>query len=76
MTIYSTPTCVYCKATKKLFDEHNVQYSEKDVAVDLEARNEMVHKSGQLGVPVVDIDGQIVIGYNKAKLFELLKIAE
>ena len=55
---------------------HGVQYEEKNVAVDEEARNMMVEKSGQLGVPVIEIDNAIVIGYNKAKLSELLKINE
>lgn len=73
--IYSTPTCVYCRAAKKFFADHNVQYEEKDVLTDIPARQEMVDKSGQLGVPVIDIDGQIVVGFNKQKLAELLHIS-
>ena len=72
--IYSTPSCVYCKMAKEFFKEHSVDYQEKDVWVDEKARDEMIAKSNQLGVPVIDIDGNIVIGFNKPKLSELLSI--
>jgi len=74
VTIYTTPTCVYCKAAKDFFKEHNVEYDEKDVAVDEQAREAMVEKSGQLGVPVIDVKGNIVIGFDEAKLSELLGV--
>lgn len=72
VTIYTTPTCAYCKMTKEFFKENNITYAEKDVSQDTSAREEMLNKSGQMGVPVIDIDGQIVIGFNKAKLSQLL----
>ena len=72
--IYTTPTCVYCKQSKELFQKNGIQYKELNVASDQAAREEMVNKSGQLGVPVIDIDGKIVIGYDEAKLKELLEI--
>jgi len=74
ITIYTTPTCVYCKATKQFFAEHDVEYKEFDVSQDTEARTMMIQKSGQLGVPVIDIDGQVIIGFNKKRFAELLKI--
>lgn len=74
--IYTTPSCVYCKMAKELFHAHNVAYEEKDVAIDEQAQGEMIDKSGQMGVPVIDIDGQIVIGYDKDMLKELLGIKE
>lgn len=74
ITIYSTPTCVYCKMAKAMFDKNNVAYEEKDVAIDAKAREEMVNKSGQLGVPVIDIDGKIVVGFDEARLKELTGI--
>lgn len=74
VTIYTTPTCVYCKMTKEFFKENKVEYSEKNVAEDAAAREEMIQKSGQMGVPVVDVDGQYVVGFDKAKLSELLGI--
>ena len=74
VTIYTTPNCVYCQMTKEFFKQNNVVYDEKDVSVDEKAREEMVEKSGQLGVPVVDISGKIIIGFNKEILLELLGI--
>lgn len=72
--IYTTPTCVYCKMTKEFFAKHNVKYEEANVAVDAKAREEMVQKSGQLGVPVIDVNGEIVVGFDQQKLSELLKV--
>lgn len=72
--IYTTPSCVYCKMTKEFFGKNNVQYEEKNVATDAEARNEMVQKSGQMGVPVVDVDGKLIIGFDEPKLREALGI--
>lgn len=72
VTIYTTPTCVYCKAAKEFFQAHNIQYQEKDVAQDEQAREYMVQKSGQMGVPVIDVNGKIVIGFDEPKLSRLL----
>jgi len=74
VTIYTTPTCVYCKMTKAFFKENNVQYEEKDVSADRVAADEMIQKSGQMGVPVIDIDGQILTGFDKEGLSRLLNI--
>jgi len=70
----STPTCVYCKLTKAFFDENKISYKEKDVTEDSSALDEMTKKSGQLGVPVTDIDGKITVGFDKGRLSELLNI--
>lgn len=72
VTIYSTPSCVYCKMAKEYFAEHQVAYADKNVLTDLPAREEMVKKSGQLGVPVIDIDGQIIVGFDKSAIEKLL----
>lgn len=72
--IYTTPSCVFCKMTKDFFKSNNVQYQEFDVASDVKAREEMIQKSGQFGVPVTDIDGNLIIGFDRARLTELLKI--
>lgn len=74
VTIYTTPTCVYCKGAKDFFAENNIEYKEVDVAQDEKAREDMVQKSGQLGVPVIDIDGKVVVGFDKSKLSELLSL--
>jgi len=72
--IYTTPTCVFCKMTKKFFDAHHIQYEEKNVLSDLKAREEMVQKSGQMGVPVIDVEGEIVVGFDVDTLSRLLEI--
>lgn len=74
VTIYSTPTCVFCHMAKEYFKQHKVEYTEKDVTEDEKALHEMVSKSGQLGVPVIDIDGQITIGFDQPRIASLLKI--
>ena len=74
VVIYSTPTCVYCRMAKAYFAANNVAYTEKNVASDSAAREEMVKKSGQLGVPVIDIDGEITVGFDEERLKGLLKI--
>ena len=60
--------------TKEFLDENKIGYNAVDVTVDEIARNEMIEKSGQMGVPVIDIDGQILVGFNKEKLSEILTI--
>lgn len=72
--IYSTPSCVYCKMAKEFFTEHNVQYEDKNVAVDATAREEMVKKSEQMGVPVIDIEGEILVGFDEEALQKSLGI--
>lgn len=70
--IYTTPSCVYCKMAKDYFKANNVEYSEVNVVVDDAAREEMIKKSGQLGVPVIDVDGKIFIGFNKNEIAKAL----
>jgi glutaredoxin-like YruB-family protein len=72
VAIYSTPTCTYCKAAKMLFAEHQIPYVEYDVSVDLARRQELIEKSGQLGVPVITIDDQVVVGFDERRLERLL----
>lgn len=76
VTIYTTPTCVWCKRTKEFFKQHNVSYEEKDVSADEQLAHEMIEKSGQMAVPVVDIDGEIVVGFNEPVLKKLLSISK
>ncbi len=72
--IYSTPNCGYCHMAKEYFKKHGLNYEEYDVFRDVAKRQEMVQTTGQLGVPVIKIDGQIIIGFNRAKINELLGI--
>ena len=70
--VYSTPTCVYCKMAKEYFTSKGLAYTEYNVAEDDAKRDEMVTKSGQLGVPVLDIGGTILVGFNKNEVDKAL----
>ena len=72
--IYSTPSCVYCKMAKEFFKKNNVSYEEHNVAVDMKAREDMVKKSHQLGVPVIEVGGHVVVGFDRETLSALLNI--
>ncbi len=74
--VYSTPVCPYCVTVKCFLTKHGIEFQEINVAEDEEARNDMVERTGQMGVPVVEIDGQMIIGFDKAKISELLSIKE
>lgn len=73
--IYSTPTCVYCGLAKDFLKKNKVAVTEHDVASDLSMRKEMIEKTGQMGVPVIDVDGKIVIGFDEDKLKSVLEIS-
>ena len=72
--IYSTPSCVYCKMAKEFFAKNNVAYEDFNVAEDLKAQEAMIQKSHQLGVPVIDIDGKIYVGFDRKTLADALGI--
>ena len=74
VTIYSTPVCHFCQAAKEFFKENNVEYTENDVAADADKRQEMIDLTGQMGVPVIKIGDDIIIGFDKPKIKELLKL--
>jgi glutaredoxin-like YruB-family protein len=71
--IYSTPTCHFCNLAKDFFKEKGVKYEEFNVAIDLAKRKEMVEKSGQMGVPVIDIGGDIIVGFDEEQVASLLE---
>lgn len=70
--IYTTSTCPWCMKTKEFFKANNVHYKELNVGADEKARNDMFEKSGQFGVPVTDINGTIIVGYDKEALEKAL----
>lgn len=74
--VYSTKTCVYCNALKEFLQQHNIEYQNLDVGEDEQAREEMIQKTGQMGVPVIEIDGEIIIGFDKERIANLLGIKE
>ncbi len=74
VTIYSTPACVYCKMAKEFLNENKIEYTDFNVAEDEKAREEMVEKSGQMGVPVIFVDNEMMVGFDGERLKELLKL--
>jgi glutaredoxin 3 len=72
LVIYFTPTCPYCKRAKEYLSRKGISYAEYNVAVDRKAAREMLKKSGQLGVPVITIDDEVIVGFNQAELARLL----
>lgn len=73
VSIYTTPTCSYCTMAKNFFRENGIKFTEYNVAQDLRRADEMVRKSGQMGVPVLDINGRIIVGFNKPQIEQALR---
>ena len=76
VSIYTTETCGYCKIAKDFFQKNNIEFQEFDVGRDLEKRQEMIEKSGQMGVPVITVGSDLVVGFNKPRLSELLGVSD
>jgi glutaredoxin-like YruB-family protein len=74
IVVYTAPNCIYCHNLKIFLRENNISFKEIDVSLDPYGAQEMIQKSGQLGVPVIDIDGKIVVGFDRDKIKELLNI--
>lgn len=70
--IYTTPTCPYCNAAKRFFEEHGIEYEEYDVSQDIAKAQRMIERSGQTSVPVIEIDGEIIVGFDKRRIIEAL----
>ena len=75
VTVYSTPTCPWCHKAKDFLKENNVPFQDVNVAANQKAAEEMIEKSGQMGVPVIDIDGQVIVGFDKNAIKKALKIS-
>ncbi len=73
--VFTTPTCTYCNAVKKYLRQQKIRYKEVDVSRDRAAARDMVRRSGQMGVPVVDINGKIVVGFDRPKIDKYLGLA-
>lgn len=74
VTIYSTPTCHFCHAAKDFFTENKVAFTDYNVATDLPKRQEMIQKSGQMGVPVIYVGDEVIVGFDEEKLRKLLSL--
>ena len=72
--VYTTPTCVYCVTLKNFLKENNVEFQEIDVSENQDEAKKMIEKSGQMGVPVIEIDGEIIVGFDRGKIKEALGI--
>ncbi len=72
VVIYSTPTCPYCKRAKAYLSEKGIPYVDYNVAEDRDKTKEMIQKSGQMGVPVIVVDDEVIVGFNQGRLDELL----
>ena len=72
--VFSTPSCTYCNMAKKYFRENRVKFRDVDVSRDQAAARDMVRRSGQSGVPVIDIGGKIIVGFDRQKINRLLEI--
>ncbi len=72
ITVYSTPTCMWCKKVKSYFKEHNISFKDYDVSKNKDKAEEMVRKSGQMGVPVIVINSKVIVGFDKNKIDNLL----
>ncbi len=72
--VYSTPTCPYCKMAKRFLDANNIPYQDLNVAADKAAREEMISKSGAMAVPVIEIDGETLVGFDEAWLKQKLEL--
>ncbi|MDO8494971.1 MAG: glutaredoxin family protein [bacterium] len=70
--VYSTPTCPYCHMAKEFLNKHKIPFEDVNIAKDQKAVQEMISKSGQIGVPVIDIGGKIVVGFDQKKISQLL----
>ena len=72
VTVYSTPTCPFCKMTKEFLKKHNIEFRDVNVAEDRDGAKEMIERSGQFGVPVVDINGTVIVGFDRGKIESVL----
>ncbi|MFC1570270.1 glutaredoxin family protein [Candidatus Omnitrophota bacterium] len=73
--IYGTPSCPFCVKAKQFLDDSGIEYENIDVSVDQGKAQEMMQKSGQMGVPVIDIEGEIIVGFDKAKIEKALGLS-
>lgn len=72
--VFSTPTCTFCNAAKRYFREHHIRFKDVDVSKDQAAARDMARRTGQMGVPVIDIGGRLIVGFDKPKINKYLNI--
>lgn len=72
--IYTTPTCPFCKMVRKFLDDNSIEYEEKDISIDKDAQGEVIEKADMMVAPVIDIDGEIIIGYDENEMRKELEL--
>lgn len=75
VTVFSTPTCPYCNMAKRYLRDRGIRFRDVDVSRDMAAARDLIRRSGQMGVPVIDVDGRLVIGFDRARLDRLLGLS-
>ncbi len=73
IVMYTTPSCTYCKKAKDYFREKHIPFTEYNVAQDMRRAEEMMRKSGQMGVPVLDVNGKVIVGFNQPEIEKALR---
>lgn len=73
ITLYTTPSCTYCRKAKDFFRQNRIRFTEYNIASDARKAEEMMKKSGQMGVPVIDINGRVIVGFNQSEVERALK---
>ena len=76
VTVYSTPTCPFCQQLKEFLKKEKVMFTDVDVSADMDKAKEMIEKSGQMGVPVLEVDGEVLVGFDKKKVSEMLGLGD
>lgn len=74
ISVFSTPSCPYCDTLKEFLKENNIKFEDIDVSQDEKLKEEIIRKSGQIGVPVVEINGEMIAGFDRKKICQLLNI--
>ncbi len=74
--VYTTPTCPYCYTLKEFLKEHNIEFEDIDISKDEKIKDDIIKRSGAIGAPVIEVDGEIIVGFDRAKIVKLLNIQE
>jgi len=74
VTIYTAPSCTHCNSAKRYLSEHGVDYREVDISNDIQSAQRLIDKTGQTGVPVIEVDGKMIVGFDKRKLSQALEL--
>jgi len=72
--VYTTPTCPYCYTLKEFLKEHNIEFEDIDISKDEKVKDDIIKRSGAIGAPIIEVDGEIVVGFDKGKIVKLLEI--